>query len=715
MIRLIPAFLLLVACSSPGGGGGGVFRPDGVSFPDATDTTTTDTSGPDAATPQCTGNGECTTPTPYCVTGQCRECTGDAQCPGGGRCANFTCLPAECEPGTTACNGSTLLTCNAEGTSYNTLVCDGACVDGACAGCTPDDRLCQGTTVMQCKADGSTYEVAELCQSGQVCADGNCFNCYPDQRRCTSAGVVETCSLQGNWAATRDCPTEGLSCMNGSCVSPCTNDPKAKSNSGCDYWAVDLDNHINAQNGPYAVIVSNLHTTRATVTITKKDNMGLQPAEVVKRDVEPGALSIFNLDNRNMGSSGVFWTAYRIESTVPIVAYQFNPLENIDVFSNDASLLIPANTFGREYFVMSRLQFEGGGPTPGTTIPYRGFVSVAAAAAQTTVTVVPSTRTQAGNSMQTMQAGQSYTYALEPYQVLNIKSDLDKGDLTGTLITSDKPVAVFGGHEAALSAQACCADHLEHQLFPVATWGTTYIAARSYPRQLEQDYWRIIASQNGTTVTFDPAIAQPRTLNRGQFFEIQSSADFVITADKPISVGQLLASSGEVVNPPAFSDCSSPSGCHPGYSCEIYDAFSNLGYCLPPSCSLNNPATCPSGHVCTIFDGFPTCMTVGDPTLIMIPPSKQYRNDYVFLTPNKYAQDYITIVAPSDASVTLDGTLVPAQNFTTISGGLWKVSRMAVSDGVHRIVANKPVGVVVYGYDRDVSYGYAGGLNLSDE
>jgi hypothetical protein len=101
--------------------------------------------------------------------------------------------------------------------------------------------------------------------------------------------------------------------------------------------------------------------------------------------------------------------------------------------------------------------------------------------------------------------------------------------------------------------------------------------------------------------------------------------------------------------------------------------------------------------------------------MIMIPPAKQFRTDYVFLTPNKYAHDYVNIIAPSDASVTLDGNLLGAVSFATILGSDWKVSRLEVGDGVHKIVANKPVGVVVYGYDRDVGYGYAGGLNLVDE
>jgi len=87
----------------------------------------------------------------------------------------------------------------------------------------------------------------------------------------------------------------------------------------------------------------------------------------------------------------------------------------------------------------------------------------------------------------------------------------------------------------------------------------------------------------------------------------------------------------------------------------------------------------------------------------------------VFLTPDKYARDFVNIVAPSTASVTLDGTLVPAQNFVVIVGTDWKVARVEVPDGVHTINATAAVGVIAYGYDRDVSYGYAAGLNLVDE
>ena len=104
---------------------------------------------------------------------------------------------------------------------------------------------------------------------------------------------------------------------------------------------------------------------------------------------------------------------------------------------------------------------------------------------------------------------------------------------------------------------------------------------------------------------------------------------------------------------------------------------------------------------------------MGDPALIMIPPTEQFLSEYLFLTPNKYANDYVTIVSPQTATVTLDGTPLSTLSFTNISGSAYKVARMSVTDGVHTISATAPVGVVVYGYDKDVSYGYTAGIDFS--
>ncbi|MCC6624746.1 MAG: IgGFc-binding protein [Deltaproteobacteria bacterium] len=702
----------IAACSSPGGGGASgpgpdVSRPDGFQFGD---------SGPDPVA--CTEDDECPADRPRCGPQGCVACLGDGDCEGAARCVADRCVDSSCTTGEVICDGAVLLTCNAQG-AWDTLPCPGECRDGACLGCAAGDRVCNGpSTVMRCKDDGSVYEAVETCDPGQTCGDGACLTCLPSQRRCTGAAMAETCNAQGEWEQTRDCASEGLSCLQGTCVSPCTRDPKAKSNSGCDYWAVDLDNHDGAQNGPYAVIVSNLSEQRASVKVSRKDNATAAAAEVLTREVEPGALQVLALPNRNMGGPGAFWTAYRVESSVPIIAYQFNPLDNVDVFSNDASLLLPTNTFGTEYIAVSRFELQGRDDSGGT-IPYRGFLSIVASSTGTDVTIQPAARTQAGPNMQTMVPGQSYTYALEPYQVLNVKTDQDKADLTGSIITANKPIAVFSGHEAAVSSTTCCADHLEHQLFPVATWGTEYLATKAMARGVEPDYWRVVAAQDGTTVTFEPSsVSAPRTLDRGQWYELATQADFKVTADKPIMLAQTFASSGEVVSPFAYSECTDQEVCAPRYECTLIgDGFFDLtSLCFPPMCFGESDTSCPGGHTCTCYpSGACYCSALGDPTLVLVPPLKQFRNEYVFLTPDKYARDFINLIAPDGASVTLDGTLVPAANFKAIAGTGWRVARIEVGDGVHSVAATAAVGVITYGYDRDVSYGYAAGLNLVDE
>ncbi len=136
----------------------------------------------------------------------------------------------------------------------------------------------------------------------------------------------------------------------------------------------------------------------------------------------------------------------------------------------------------------------------------------------------------------------------------------------------------------------------------------------------------------------------------------------------------------------------------------------------------------------------------GDPSLLVEPPIEQFRPDYVFLTPDKYAFDFVSVVAPPDATVLLDETDIsdlgcdtaPADGLTIEERGggpppfiayRCQLSFAVVdpqksspenvlpglqNDGVHRIESNRPVGVVVSGFDSFVSYAYAAGTELRD-
>jgi hypothetical protein len=524
--------------------------------------------------------------------------------------------------------------------------------------------------VMQCN-DAGTYVLFEQCGQGAQCLNGECLVCYPGQKKCDGKSAY-ACSHTGKgWDLVETCD-EGQVCLGGQCQSLCSADIKFNTNVGCDYWAVDLDNASGeggtpgADNAQFAIVVSNPSSQKATVKIRKSKDA----APEAEATLEPGALHIFNLPPYNVNGTMQGPRAWRMESTAPIIAYQFNPLENVGVFSNDASVLLPSNTWGTEYLVMTRWQ---------TGDSYRGYVTIVAGFENTEVSVKVTAQTKAGGSVPALSAGETYTTTLQPFEVLSIESGASCafavpkdacGDLTGTVVTSSKPV----------TGQKCCADHLEMQMLPVSAWGKTYVASRSAARGTEPDYWRILASKDNTKVVTTPTQAFIPTLNRGQWYEISSKESFVVDATEPVAVGQFLASSFEV---------SSSS--------------------LPSFCSGSGQSTCPSGHTCVSS----SCEPIGDPAFILAVPVEQFRNEYVFLAPNKYLQDFANVIAPYGADVLLDGTSI-ASKLKPIPNSAYSVAQLPISDGVHTIESadESGIGIVVYGYDDDVSYGYPGGMSL---
>ena len=57
--------------------------------------------------------------------------------------------------------------------------------------------------------------------------------------------------------------------------------------------------------------------------------------------------------------------------------------------------------------------------------------------------------------------------------------------------------------------------------------------------------------------------------------------------------------------------------------------------------------------------GIPRQFPGGDPAIIAVPPIQQYRQDYIFLTPDKYAFDFVVITADREADILLDGEPLP--------------------------------------------------------
>ena len=270
-----------------------------------------------------------------------------------------------------------------------------------------------------------------------------------------------------------------------------------------------------------------------------------------------------------------------------------------------------------------------------------------------------------------MQKGDIQTFYLDQFDVLNLETAVFGEDPTGSTVTADKNVAVFVGNEATSLPETdpvtCCADHIEHQQYPLGAWGKEYNAVKLKPRGKERDLWRILARTNDTVVTTTPAVtgAESVTLNAGQWFDILTTESFTIHATSPVLVGQFMAGQNDPNDP-------------------------ETGTFTKDSANI------------------------GDPAYLIGVPVEQYRTSYKFLTPGKYAEDYITIVAPLDATVKLDGDIISPAEFFTFGENKYKAAYRMVEDGPHSLEASAPVGLFSYGFDHYVSYGYPAGLDLKE-
>jgi hypothetical protein len=245
------------------------------------------------------------------------------------------------------------------------------------------------------------------------------------------------------------------------------------------------------------------------------------------------------------------------------------------------------------------------------------------------------------------------------------------------------------------------------QMPPVNTWGKHYLVSKFWERWKEKDHIKIIAAKDGTNVVLNPAITQVPVLNAGQFFHFESNVSLEVTADQPIMVAQYMASSFEILGVANPDSCWSAADCPPGYTCDPFYMM-----CMGGTCSTK--ADCPPGHTCECYDLMGCyCEAIGDPALTLAISSEQFVDTYVFLTPDSYLEDYLNVIAPSDAGkVVLDDVQIDPAKFTPIGMSGYGVYRTPLNDGIHKIWSDKRIGISVYGYDNDVSYAYPGGMGL---
>jgi len=430
---------------------------------------------------------------------------------------------------------------------------------------------------------------------------------------------------------------------------------------GKEFLAVDLNNYDgsttedSADQAQYSVTVSNptFSGGEADVSISQRGG----DEAVIREDIDPGDLETFDLPRWDAEDTFQGMRAFFIESSVPVTAHQFNPANNVGVFSNDASMLIPLHSLGTRYRAAC-WPFDASGADTSEMSGLGDYVTIVASEGDTEVTVAVTADVLPGENVAAVSAGNSVTTTLKKYEVLQLQSDnggTGRTDLTGSLITSNKPVAVFSGNECALiPAGYMACDHIEEQLLPVDAWGEHYHVVKFHPRNNETDVYRVLADEDGTTVDIEPEIAGmfPVDLDAGEYVEFQFGESFEVEANKPVAVIQYMTG----------------------------ETWADAG--------------------------------TGDPAMLMVTPEEQYIDEYIFLTPSGYALDYVAIVAPAGTDVTIDDDEIDEDDWEEFDDDEWVWIRERVDPGVHHLKASRKVGVVVYGYDQYVSYAYPGGAQL---
>lgn len=333
---------------------------------------------------------------------------------------------------------------------------------------------------------------------------------------------------------------------------------------------------------------------------------------------------------------------------------------NLTQYSVDGMSILPTSALGRRYIVATATDVA-----PEIQRLPSQFV-IAAAHDSTIVEITPTWNTP------NHTAGESYTIRLDKGDLYSAMSRGTGGDLSGSLITATKPVAVMAGNTCTQLPDnrypAC--DYLAEMLMPTEAWGLSYHSV-PFATRTKGDYHRIFASEPNTDIYINGVKVADLTTAGGQKgsgwidFLPPERAVLDIRASKPILVAQ-----------------------------------------------YNNSQT---------YDG-----AKSDPFMIALTPVEQFRTSFTFSTPAvEFPNNYLTVVTDSAGYAGIEvrrgsstiweplsrlfvGT--PRAFTSTIGGRRYVGLTMEITPGVYTMRGPLPFTAYVYGLSTFASYGYPAGM-----
>ncbi|MGF1868898.1 hypothetical protein [Photobacterium indicum] len=383
-------------------------------------------------------------------------------------------------------------------------------------------------------------------------------------------------------------------------------------------------NHSTA--GTHSVFVSSEFDTVGTISILGLDF--IQPFSLVANEVLKVNLP---LQVEFHPSDAISHLGVRVVSDQEVSVYGLSQ----ERYTTDAYLGLPIDSLGLNYIIPSYV------PLRGASYPAQLTVVGAYDATEVTITTTANAGSRIANQPFIITLNRDETYYLE-----------SGVDLTGTQVTSDRPVAVLGGVKCAnVPNRSSACDHLVEMVPPVATWGKSFLTVPLATRR-NGDVFRIIASEDATDVEINGAVV--KQINVGEFFETILKTSSIVETSAPSLLVQ----------------------------------YSTGGS----------------------FDG-----VTSDPFMMIVPPSEQFMSEYAFTTLGAeigFTNGFVNVVIPTSdiASLRLDGQVVDNSLFSEVGNSGYSGAQIRSNHGSHIISAPVPFGIYAYGFGTWDSYGYTGGM-----
>jgi hypothetical protein len=271
--------------------------------------------------------------------------------------------------------------------------------------------------------------------------------------------------------------------------------------------------------------------------------------EVQAWDLKPDSAQVFSYDTTKLAyvpANTYVGAGVHVYSKTPIIVYVMVRF----IYTSDGWCAIPTSSLGKDYVVATYTDYY-----ISSTFRLPGISTITAPYDNTKVTIkMGGSNNEASTivteSGETISSGQTYSLVLQRGDVFCMmtrgKNKIE--DITGTRITSSKPVSVVSGHQCTdIPVGNHWCDYTVEAQVPTDTWGKSILIPKIFHRTFS-GVLRIFAKEDSTTiyrngvmVGFIPKSSgvegkgwlEMRVLPKFQFNKDQFA---VYTADKPFSI-----------------------------------------------------------------------------------------------------------------------------------------------------------------------------------